>query len=553
MQIPSSAKLPKQSVTVSETFHQGTPHSSYGSFTDELSHLPLFKAIVNLLSCVLFLINSTFLTPSKPTAMATATIIRASPVKDLRSSTPYVDFGPLSHAHPEPDPEPFDRSGVGGRHHNDRAPFSLWDDQRHDFRNPAPEELVWIKTNFHVDRLSWEPPNIIIETKQPPRPVPLTVACAPAIFLPYSGPTTSSMQAYNALGDRANTAYAGKEDPLSFTLPRWTIPTPDQRQLIMSTLLTFCDPKVIHYLGNLIVVELRVTVRRYEPHSLPRQLAGVPANYFHGSNPEDHFVQAVPTQAQQRRIIPSAAVGHDVTNYLDPQRFNALSAGVRVSTGHTTHQGISVTSRATTAGVRVRTTKGRDGLRDGVTVANHGFPATNDVHHPTPNGDVVGTIRERIEHLDIAIMHLKPGIRYDNSNYFEASRPAYLMKAQDMAFEWFCADGMSCGLVVLLLRRFSDEVPVSPGGFASTMGPVWTASWQLGYKTTYGFQVTGPVGDSEAKEVVAALEGICGAPIVQWTSRGTPAGVGGFFHLGDAAHAQCAALDEFIDQGWEVV
>lgn len=44
------------------------------------------------------------------------------------------------------------------------------------------------------------------------------------------------------------------------------------------------------------------------------------------------------------------------------------------------------------------------------------------------------------------------------------------------------------------------------------------------------------------------VEGICGAPLVEDTGL-----VAGFFHLAAGDWAECAALDDLVAEGWQVV
>jgi hypothetical protein len=75
-------------------------------------------------------------------------------------------------------------SGFGARHINDHAPFSLWNEEKQDFRTPTAQERRFIAKTYNVERLELHDYLMVIETSNPPKPVPLTVACIPAIFVP---------------------------------------------------------------------------------------------------------------------------------------------------------------------------------------------------------------------------------------------------------------------------------------------------------------------------------------------------------------------------------
>ena len=45
------------------------------------------------------------------------------------------------------------------------------------------------------------------------------------------------------------------------------------------------------------------------------------------------------------------------------------------------------------------------------------------------------------------------------------------------------------------------------------------------------------------------MDGLCGAPVVEIETGN----VAGFFHLANGDWAECAAFDDIIAEGWEVV
>ena len=74
--------------------------------------------------------------------------------------------------------------GFGARHINDHAPFSLWNEEKQDFRQATAQEAGSIMETYTAKRLEFHDYLMVIETSNPPKPVPLTVACIPAIFVP---------------------------------------------------------------------------------------------------------------------------------------------------------------------------------------------------------------------------------------------------------------------------------------------------------------------------------------------------------------------------------
>jgi hypothetical protein len=89
----------------------------------------------------------------------------------------------LPHAHPDP-PRWQGPRGFGTRHINDRSPFSLWNEEKQDFRKATTQEKISIVKTYNAERLEFHDYLMVIETSNPPKPVPLTVACIPTIFVP---------------------------------------------------------------------------------------------------------------------------------------------------------------------------------------------------------------------------------------------------------------------------------------------------------------------------------------------------------------------------------
>ena len=177
----------------------------------------------------------------------------------------------------------------------------------------------------------------------------------------------------------------------------------------------------------------------------------------------------------------------DQTNYLATGR-KWLSPGVRL-------EGIS---RSTTCGVRI---KNRD-RRIRITVANHGFAATDEVWHPNGNGQPIGYIKEQFELQDIALFKPTHNLPFKNDSYFSSETyPKKLMKYTDIARgTWFYAEGMSTGLVAFF--HISDSFDLPPRETSKR-----TKYVNLHYHSDW---IThGAVGTAEL------ADGICGAPLVE--------------------------------------
>ena len=113
-------------------------------------------------------------------------------VPALRRRIPYSSYAPAtvsSHAHPSSDIHSSRNTwtgprGYGGRHRLDEASFSLWDDAKGDFRLPTPSEKSWLVTRYSATAIDFQFPMMVIETANPPEPLPLTVAAIAAKFQP---------------------------------------------------------------------------------------------------------------------------------------------------------------------------------------------------------------------------------------------------------------------------------------------------------------------------------------------------------------------------------
>ncbi len=116
----------------------------------------------------------------------------AHKVPALRQSMPYYNYlSSITVPHAYPDPEVHSPRnnwtgprGYGGRHKLDEAPFSLWDDAKGDFRQPTTSEKSWLVTRYKASTINFQFPMIVIETADPPKPLPLTVAAVAANFVP---------------------------------------------------------------------------------------------------------------------------------------------------------------------------------------------------------------------------------------------------------------------------------------------------------------------------------------------------------------------------------
>lgn len=493
------------------------------------------------------------LSPSSPSPDQTpfGRISRLSPqVQELQSAPKYVDIytgsplgqylsletspsadEALSHAQLKSPPRWKGTRGFGARHINDQVPFSLWSEHDQDFRTISTSEMRYLAEFYKAKRLEFQDCLMVIETLDPPKPIPLTVAAVPAIFVPPGQKQQYLYASYPYVGPRV-------PDPCPhLALKRMYTPTKSQMVNIISVLAEMANVRRVNFFPTTIVVELVYGDGRvYPTASFPAVVAGLPTTYHHGPIP---FFSSMKNHARERLLDPSrylTGIGplpQDGTNYLREHSWGLLSPGVRVSTSPTTYSGTYANEvQSTTCGVLLR-----KGATECISVANHGFPERTEVFHPGCDGDKIGDIVHRYPELDIAMVQPTPSNsnRFSNGTYFQAEPPKRLAERCDLVREtWFEVDGMSTGLLSFQYIADSVEEPLRSPGHPKI--PV--LQWRL--NTIYRiFGARNPV----------VIDGICGAPIVEIETGN----VAGFFHLANGDFAECAALDDFVTEGWEVV
>ncbi|MCJ1483397.1 hypothetical protein MMC06_003564 [Schaereria dolodes] len=468
-----------------------------------------------------------------------ALVIRNSPGIDrIRAWTPYVNFdsrpSTFDHSHPSPaivHPGTSESSrwttfihGYGSRHVHDHAPFSFWNSTTQKFEGPTSAQSAWIRKQYQAVVMQTEWPIFMIFTANPPNPVPLTVGCAAAVFLPPTLFPTPLLF--------INTDYADPrgKDPMDFRIPKWHLPTKQHWERIVEYLSLFIDIKAITFYGATIFVEVSERTPPLSVHTLAPYLAGWTTLYHHSP---DSFWTSVVSQAHDRVITPFAtAVGsvQDNTDYIARGEFGP---GARLESSMVTSSGpYATTSMATTAGVLVRNSTGQQRM----TVACHGFENDNDVYHPDHNGNVIGGVRERAQAMDIALVELNPSVAFSNSKYFQAKPPRRLLRYDEQEQGvWHTADGMSSGLVAFMTIGMTSFAPPHHEGHPDIDYTRW--------RHEVVFHTTGATGG-------IVRDGLCGAPIVE---DGEGGGVAGFFHLTNGQHSFSPVLDRLVDQTWAIV
>ncbi|KAI2731885.1 hypothetical protein CBS147332_1024 [Penicillium roqueforti] len=475
-----------------------------------------------------------------------AVYTRSSPlVQQIQQSSPWVDIytdsatSPLrvrsvthnissvSHAHPEPrrwqNP-----GGWGPRHMNDTAPFTLWDDTDRKYRLPTKEEFQWISKKFGDGKISLSGWFICIATDNPPKPVPLTLGCMPVMFV---GVNQSFLEPL----PKAPYPNPRLPDPCpDLRWPPMGFPTDADNITVLEALEPLAHVRAVMYLPSWIIIELEYGDSRvYELKSLPGIVAGRTALYHHAVAP---FHKKMKNLTRGQQLDPAESqtslrpLPQDTHNYL---QYSFLSPGYRIESGYSlSDSSYKSTTRASSAGVKLRNSKGEEAL----SIAYHGFPISSEVYHLDTHQEIIGDVINIRPELDVALVKLTStaSTKFKNTCYFQAQPPKTLLEGKDIrAGSWAEVDGMSSGLLNLLSYGMMKEKPVCLPGSPKIPFAQWRS---FNLQTSWGV----------VNEVIA--KGICGAPIVSCDTGG----VTGFFHLFDGMNCLSATLDDLVAEGWQI-
>jgi hypothetical protein len=417
-------------------------------------------------------------------------------------------------------------SGHGSRHKLDTFDFTLWDEAKRDYRSFSDAEYMEVIDRFQAKKVSFCFPFVVVVTEFPPENMPLTIGCAPAVFI---SPETDA-KLWRPQIPFGNTSYTSPSVKCHLPVVRrkWASPSPSEVEQIANYLLEICNVKTLVFSYPFLVVVLHDgDGKTYANTSLPGIVAGWTTDYHRGGDYWGDSSRPLAQESRNREMTPQPNSGiQDQTNYITTGR-KFLSPGVR----------LEGRSRSTTCGVRI---KNRDG-RIRITVVNHGFADTDEVWHPDGNGQPIGYIKERFELQDIALFEPTDNLPFKNDSYFSSEAyPKNLTKHTDIANgTWFYAEGMSTGLVAFF--HISDSFDLPPRETGKRIKYVnfqyhsdWTAH--------------GAVGTAEL------ADGICGAPLVELKPSemgNSGGGVCGFFQLWrGGGFCSVSALDFLIDDGW---
>lgn len=455
-----------------------------------------------------------------------AGVSRLTPgVQTIQKSSPFFDVYPYlsaaSHARPEI-PEWSGPRGFGARHVHDPVPFTFWEDEVGNYRAPTAQEKRHLLDHFQAESLEFADWMLIVQTAVPPSPVPLTVGCMPAVFLP---PGTKRKFIL------ADAPYPNPDvpDPSPVKLRRLVHPTMDEIVAITGALQSVANIREVNFFPSSILVQLEVEDGRvYENWSLPYVVAGLPTTYHYDRTP---FFAATKNHGRQQVFNPQSYLGlaelpQDRTNYL--LQWRSLCPGVRVSEGVSENE-----VRSSSSGILLR----KDNTLEFLTVANHRFPSSGEVYHPDETGDTIGHVVQRYPELNIAMVKLTPANsnKFTNRIYFNADAPQKLMETNALRWGTFHkVDSMSAGLVPFLYMGHKMVKPIRPPGHPEVPVVQWE-NFRM-------FEAFGGISP-------AVQEGMCGAPFVE---SGT-GNVSGFFHLANGDYTECPAIDYLVEEGYEVV
>lgn len=166
----------------------------------------------------------------------------------------------------------------GGGYVPDNAPFTLWDIDRSRTRDPTSQELSWIRKRYSANLVGFSPPDLLIHTNEPPKPLPLTVAGVRARFVP----AESGLKCCIPLGPFSPLRKANLDDllPQSLLCPH-EFPSEEARYEIINELREEVDIRTVHFSPPLVIVELDVSTGRVYPRSsLPGKAGGLDILYY---------------------------------------------------------------------------------------------------------------------------------------------------------------------------------------------------------------------------------------------------------------------------------
>ena len=250
----------------------------------------------------------------------------------------------------------------------------------------SQEELQWIAQAFPTAiAIGVFPPMLVLRFKTlPPKPWPVAVAGLPTFFttddqtmgFPWGRPG-GSVRALEDRDAREGTSRQMFEEAIQYFEVHL--------QVALESILNLAGPWII-------TVPDGVALAR-----LPGVLAKTACTYRFLSDEAKE-----PLEAALRHTEPTGTVW-------DTTKYKTLRPGVMLSS----NPGLTA-ELLTTCGIEVEDQAGSRYI----TLASHGFPFGQDrIHHPNPQGTLLGTVHARLGHSDIALMKFPANIPFENETF----------------------------------------------------------------------------------------------------------------------------------------
>lgn len=200
--------------------------------------------------------------------------------------------------------------------------------------------MSYIGARYNAERVIFYEWILVVETSNPPKPVPLTIAGMPARFV-HPGDC-----GYVNLYGLA--PYSSRRIPDPRPHANWgkrQSPTKEQMCAVIAAVSELAHVRRVNFLPAAIVVELEYgDGKKYSRKSLPGTVVNRATTYHYGTG---SFVSSVRNHARERILDPTGYVSgplpQDVTDYIKEPGWGILSPGVRVSTRACAEAALSTT------------------------------------------------------------------------------------------------------------------------------------------------------------------------------------------------------------------
>ena len=448
--------------------------------------------------------------------------------------------------------------GFGSKHCLDDAPFTLWDGDMHDFREPTGVEREWIIAQYQAKNVHCVWPFIFIETDHIPTNAPLTVGCAYAVFrktvdifvedefnvIPGPPNPAGSVVSYHK-----NSMTPLTESPLT----KWDWPSVEQLEAVLHELRQHCGVKSITFLlGGKFFVELDTdNGREYPNRSLPIRVADIGMNYHHCPLSVWKFLDI--QLSGKRSPEEDIELGERLYRFCDERKLRVMGPGFPIQMFNFSNLVVRTDDCWTsTAGVKIKhVTDGKERITIHVPADVKIEHVTSgkksvEVHLPrsldiSAQGWRVGTVGESYAEQEIGLVQpeFDEGGEFRNSAPVGAHIPSKLLTWPNIvAGRPFVVGGLNHGCQHVFARGLHLNIDSTiPEETRIKIGPEEMA------KVKWIFQVLGPMSE-------AMTEAACGAAIVE--DDAGFAGVAGFYECGVKGWVVASGLDQIVRDGWVV-